>query len=420
MTITALPTAPSRTQDQDTFDTNTDNWIAAMPTFIAEANALAAAMNLNSTTDTSVSSVLIGTGSKSFTVSTAKSFQPGMYLVIADSAAPSTNLMVAIVTSYNSGTGALVVNCKYFIGSGTLSSWVISQTAAFQDLSALVSRVSIEATDNTNAALTVTQLGTGNTVYFGDSTSPDVTPFVIDQSGKVIVGHTAAVDIAGIGSGMQNHITAGQSQFRWTNDVNGTYKYHVKSRSATIGAFSIVSAGDVINYSRYYADDGTAFVEASLVSFNIEGTPSVGNVGAKAVWTQRNTAGTQYVAMSLSRDGALSVLGTIGYAVGSGGTVTQATSKATGVTLSKSTGDITMNNAALAAGAIVSFVLTNTLIAATDYLDIQHISGGTLGEYHMQATCAAGSATIYVKNTSAGSLSEAIVLKFYLNKAVIT
>ncbi len=98
--------------------------------------------------------------------------------------------------------------------------------------------------------------------------------------------------------------------------------------------------------------------------------------------------------------------------VGSGGTVTQATNKATGVTLNKQTGEITLNNAALAAGTVVSFTLTNSAITAKDVLVLNHVSGGTLGEYGLNAACAAGSAVIYVRNNSAGSLSEALVLRF--------
>lgn len=43
--------------------------------------------------------------------------------------------------------------------------------------------------------------------------------------------------------------------------------------------------------------------------------------------------------------------GGIGYQTGSGGTVTQATSKSTAVTLNKLSGRITLNAEALAAGA---------------------------------------------------------------------
>lgn len=108
----------------------------------------------------------------------------------------------------------------------------------------------------------------------------------------------------------------------------------------------------------------------------------------------------------------------IGYATGAGGTVTQATDKSTGVTLSKVSGQITMNAAALAAATAVSFTLTNTAIAATDILALNHVSGGTAGAYTLNAQCGSGSAVITVRNVTAGSLSEAIVIGFVLIKGV--
>lgn len=108
----------------------------------------------------------------------------------------------------------------------------------------------------------------------------------------------------------------------------------------------------------------------------------------------------------------------IGYATGAGGTVTQATSKTTGVTLNNITGRITLSNASLAAATIVSFTLTNSAIAATDLLVLNHVSGGTLGAYTINAAAAAGSATIHVRNNTAGALAEAIVIGFAVIKAV--
>jgi hypothetical protein len=58
----------------------------------------------------------------------------------------------------------------------------------------------------------------------------------------------------------------------------------------------------------------------------------------------------------------------LGYTAGAGGAVTQATSKSTGVTLNRPAGAITMNGVALAAGTIVSFALTNSVITADDVL----------------------------------------------------
>jgi hypothetical protein len=96
-----------------------------------------------------------------------------------------------------------------------------------------------------------------------------------------------------------------------------------------------------------------------------------------------------------------------------GGTVTQATSKSTGVTLNAASGQITMNDAALAAGVEVSFTVTNSEIAATDVVVVNHGSGGTAGAYLVQAnTIAAGSFAITVSNVSGSSASEAIVLNF--------
>lgn len=99
------------------------------------------------------------------------------------------------------------------------------------------------------------------------------------------------------------------------------------------------------------------------------------------------------------------------------GAVTQATNKSTGVSLNTLSGQITMNNAALAADAIVSFVLTNSLIEAGDQIVLNHQSGGTLGSYVLNGRCAAGSATIDVANRSAGSLGEAIVIRYNIIKA---
>jgi hypothetical protein len=108
----------------------------------------------------------------------------------------------------------------------------------------------------------------------------------------------------------------------------------------------------------------------------------------------------------------------VGYqpAVGVGGTVVQASTKSTAVSLNVATGQITMNNATLAAATVVSFTMTNADIGAADVLVLNHISGGTPGSYGLNAQCIAGAATINVRNNTAGGLGEAIVLQFALLK----
>lgn len=115
--------------------------------------------------------------------------------------------------------------------------------------------------------------------------------------------------------------------------------------------------------------------------------------------------------------GLLTALTGIGYRTGAGGTVTQATSKATGVTLSSATGQITMNAAALAANTTVSFTLTNSKIGADDNVVCHRKSGGTAGSYQVWVdSCASGSCVICVRNATGGSLAEAVVLQFSVVK----
>lgn len=106
------------------------------------------------------------------------------------------------------------------------------------------------------------------------------------------------------------------------------------------------------------------------------------------------------------------------FLTGVGGSVTQATSKSTAVTLSKLVGKITMNAALLASNTSVSFTVTNTQVSATDVVAIALASGGTAGSYFVTiGAIAAGSFVVHVRNVSGGSLSEALVLNFAVTKA---
>jgi len=106
----------------------------------------------------------------------------------------------------------------------------------------------------------------------------------------------------------------------------------------------------------------------------------------------------------------------LGYTAAAQGTVTQLTDKSTAVTLNRSAGRITMNNAALATATNATFTLNNNLISPNDTV-ILTISGGqaTPGSYNVFAnSLSTGSVSITLRNISGGSLSEAIVINFAL------
>lgn len=114
----------------------------------------------------------------------------------------------------------------------------------------------------------------------------------------------------------------------------------------------------------------------------------------------------------------LSAGGGIGYGPGSGGTVTQASSKATPVTLDKPSGRITTASSALAANTLTSFLLNNAYIEAGDAV---LVTGGAGTNYDYKAgLAAAGVVQIFIRNITGSTLSEALTIDFKVIKGSTT
>jgi len=105
--------------------------------------------------------------------------------------------------------------------------------------------------------------------------------------------------------------------------------------------------------------------------------------------------------------------GELGYTAAAQGTVTQATSKSTAVTLNKPAGRITLNAASLAATTNVSFTLNNSLISANDIVILNLSSGATAASYNLWVdSLGAGTVSITLRNTTGSALAEAVVINF--------
>jgi hypothetical protein len=104
----------------------------------------------------------------------------------------------------------------------------------------------------------------------------------------------------------------------------------------------------------------------------------------------------------------------IGYSALAQTAVTQLSSKSTGVTANTSAGQITMNGASLAAATNVTFTLTNSLLSGKDVIIVNVASANaTAGAYNAWvSSMLAGSATITLRNITAGPLLEAVVINF--------
>ena len=94
----------------------------------------------------------------------------------------------------------------------------------------------IEVTDNTNAALRVTQLGSGNALLVEDSANPDATPFVIDANGNVGIGGTPTYPLEVISA---TPIITSRSNSATGSSYVGAYRNDFLSLPSFAGTFLV-------------------------------------------------------------------------------------------------------------------------------------------------------------------------------------
>lgn len=242
----------------------------------------------------------------------------------------------------------------------------------------------------------------------------------------------ATVDAAPINS-FPAGIEAGGASVLNDVEINGTVTFNYAANIEDLGP--VILAGQEILQSEAYPGKGAA-TPLSESDFNIAinngNQPNVVTLPGLNYWRDYNAllsakvlsfeTGTDADEVPIS--GMLGRMAFVdewcGYAQG-GGSVTQATSKATGVTLNTPCGQLTMNGEALAASTAVAFTLTNSQIAPQDVVAISIKSGATAGAYAVSTLdIASGTVKIVLRNLTAGSLSEAVVLNFVLIKSTTT
>jgi len=238
----------------------------------------------------------------------------------------------------------------------------------------------------------------------------------LDASGNLLRGTTTSP----FGGDQTGYVNSNGTQTA-TWGVSATYG------GAFIGSYSNHSFGVLTNnttrifvdssgWSRFTMGGSQVYIGSGLVS---DGTTNDSVIRWDASGALKITKVTATIAeFDQSNNFLLKGGGGLGYGSGSGGTVTQATSKSTSVTLNKPSGQITMNNAALASNAVVAFPLSCSQIAAGDIVAVSLRSGhATAGTYQVWSEAStAGTVTICVRNISGSSLSEALVLNYSIIK----
>lgn len=284
----------------------------------------------------------------------------------------------------------------------------------------------VGASDPTNAPYASMYFSGVNAVYeagaYGTGTNPNMVFSVggaerlrIDTSGNLLVNGVGTGDtptrakttvFSSFGNGLTPNIAVSPAGGIGLNQKSGIALY------ATFG-------GGTTDYNPRRAADiwssfGGGIWGSERLSFG------VGN----------GTAGNDAFAVTIERlaiDGSGNVLvtgsGGLGYGVGSGGTVTQPTSKSTAVTLNKPSGRITMHNEPLAAGASVTFTLISNAISPSDVVVVCGVwISVDPASYRIEVARMAAPHHVHIRvtNITTGSLSEALEITFATIKGEIS
>jgi len=228
--------------------------------------------------------------------------------------------------------------------------------------------------------------------------------------------------------------------FQATNSVNNYTQISIQNKSAGVNASAdLIAYPDNVSSSDLtgFADLGitssgfsqaayavTGANEAYLFGSAPTGAGATGNLiiatdatgSANAIkFATGGFNSTSNFRLQIDANGAKVLSGGLGYATGTGGAVSQLTSRTTTVVLSKLNGAITMFSAAGSATA-ATFTVTNTLVEATDTIILNQKSGTNL--YILAVTAVAAGSFNITFFTTGGTSVDAPVINFSVIKAV--
>jgi hypothetical protein len=212
----------------------------------------------------------------------------------------------------------------------------------------------------------------------------------IDSAGSIFIGASASAGstVTGVAPGTQIVGTGGSEGVVNNKSAFGVYNFFnaggassyifFKSRSGTPGVFASVANADNLGLTRYFADDGTNFIEAARISAAVDGTPGTNDMPGRLVFsTTADGASSVTERMRITNSGNVGIgLTAPAYRLHVGGRITSQTSTSDWAFLNDASGgavrgglwvgsggDIGVANSTVAngwfAGASTTYAITN-------------------------------------------------------------
>lgn len=316
---------------------------------------------------------------------------------------------------------------KFAAYSALAAAGVASDDLVLLKDTSAVATVKLPTSDLLQAALrvsTATAIVASNVLSVGANLATNPVFQVDFNTGSVatgvkITGAAAAsgVAVAAISSGTNENLTI-DAKGSGTVLLNGTATGNVR-----IGTnLQLASAKAIVDANGNEILLSAATVASAVNEFTVTNA-ATGNPP-----TLSATGGDTNISLKLSAKGTgvvtadVGIVSTdptdgLGYATGAGGTVTQITSRTTGVTINKVAGSITLVSAAGSATPF-SFTVTNSAVGANDVVVVNQKSGTDVYSILEVTAVAAGSFRLTLA-TSGGTTTEQPVFNFVVIKGAV-
>lgn len=377
--ITQLPPAPSRNDDPSTFAAKADAMLASLATFINQLNLYAP----------EVYAAYVNGG---FNVNNGQ-------LNVSDSSTTYSFLLA------QSGEGPVfrannAYNLDFTVNTNSSLFYTVRNATANN---AYLLR-------NLDTQLAINQAGFNLSAALSSGGAASNRNYIVvtGNSGTVSAATGSVSDVRNTGNGVLTDAVGFMSYFdnAGAGSIGSTYGFYANNNfagtTANYGFYSNLASG-TNNYAFYGANSAPSYLGGALTV-----------VGAVTMNSGLTVTGAVTATTNLTTSGPG---GNFGYATGAGGTVTQVTSRTTGISLAKPCGTITLFSTTTTAGQVTEFTFTNSRLAANDVVIFSQKSGA--GTYIIQTrTVSAGSCIVSVYTPFAVGTAEAPSFNFVILKSV--